>query len=166
MAIIYGKNMNDLQKYMEKQIVTWLKSIGEKLPVYLEEFIMSEYYNQYTPSDLYERKYRIIESITVTSVKKVGNEYILEIYLDPSKVSYTPSIWYDRGSSSWNYIKGDTSEEVFNLIANGIHGSPEFGQTEGRFWESFLDSIGANGVYDIFENFKKYLNGRGILTIR
>jgi hypothetical protein len=163
----YGaKNMKELEKMIEKQIVNWMVSIGKKLPKYLEEFIHSEFYDQYEPSDLYDRKYRIIEAITVTSVKKQGDTYTLSIYLDPSKVSYDPSIWYDRKLGTWNYIKGDTSEYVFNLIANGIHGDAEFGETDGRFWETFLDSIDAGGIYDIFDDFKKWLGNKGILTIR
>jgi hypothetical protein len=51
------------------------------------------------------------------------------------------------------------------MIANGIHGSESFGVTEGRFWDSFLESIDG-GIYDIFEDFKKWLGDKGILTIR
>jgi hypothetical protein len=89
----------------------------------------------------------------------------MSIYLDPSAVSYDPSVWYDKRSGSWNYIEGDTSEDVFNLMANGIHGSIENGQTEGRFWEAFLDSVGAGGIYDLFEDFKRYLGKNGVLSI-
>jgi hypothetical protein len=166
MATVYGKSMADLGKFMEKQIISWLIETGDKLHGYLKDFIYSEYYGQYIPSEYYERQYRIVDAITVTSIKKVGNTYYLEIYLDPSKVSYDSSVWYDKGAGTWNYIKGDTSEDVFNLIANGIHGWEENSQTSGRFWESFLESIGHGGIYDLFEDFKKSLNGKGLLTIR
>lgn len=166
MATTYGKNMNDLNKFLEQKIIAWLTSIGEKLPEHLKEFMESEYYDQYKPTDWYERHYRIMEAIMVSSIIKSGNTYSLSIYLDPSKVSYDPAVWYNQRNGSWNYIKGDTSEDVFNLMANGIHGAIENGQTEGRFWDTFLESIGHGGMYDLFEDFKKYLGGKGILTIR
>jgi hypothetical protein len=39
------------------------------------------------------------------------------------------------------------------------------GQTEGRFWEAFLDSVDAGGIYDLFEDFKRYLSKNGVLSI-
>jgi hypothetical protein len=165
MAKTIGRNMNDVEKYIESKIIAWLTKVGQQLPIYLKEFIQSEYYDQYAPSPLYDRKFRIMEAIMVTSIKKIGNTYTMSIYLDPSAVSYDPSVWYDKRSGSWNYIKGDTSEDVFNLMANGIHGSIDNGQTDGRFWEEFLDSVGAGGIYDLFEDFKRYLGKNGVLSI-
>lgn len=165
MATYTARNSAELNKIIEQQIKSWLVETGQKLHKYLEEFIQTEYYDQYTPSSLYERQYRIIDAIMVTSVTKVGNTYSLSIYLDPTKVSYDPSIWYDTRYQSWGWIKGDTPEDVFNLMAEGIHGTIENGQTEGKFWETFLESIDHGGVYDLFENFKRYLGDKGILTI-
>ena len=158
------KNPKQLEQALEKHIIQWLTKMGDKIHDYLEEFIHTEFYNQYSPSIYYERKYRIIKAITVTSIKKKGNTYSLSIYLDPEKVSYDPSIWYDIKEDTWNYIKGDSSEYVFNLISQGIHGDESFGQTDGRFWETFLESIDAGGIYDIFEDFKKWLRDKGIMV--
>ena len=157
--------MKELEKYMEHKIITWLTSIGQELNEYLKEFIYSEYYDQYKPTEWYDRKYRIISAIMVSSIKKVGKAYELSVYLDPTKVSYDPAVWYDKSSGSWGYIMGDAPEDVFNLIANGIHGSAEFGQTEGRFWDTFIESIDKGGVYDIFEDFKRYLINSGLMVI-
>jgi len=164
MATISG-GKKELEKFMEQQVIAWLKKVQLKLPEYLREFIFSEYYDQYQPTDLYERQYRIIEAIMVSSIVKTGNTYTISIYLDPDKVSYDPSIWYDTRFKSWGWIKGDEAEDVFNLMSNGIHGTYENGQTQGRFWEAFVDSINHGGIYDLFENFKKYLGGKGVLTI-
>lgn len=166
MAKHISNNMKELRNMVEQQlIIKWMQNLSIKLPEYLKEFIMSEYYGQYVPSEYYERHYRIIDAITVTSIKKIGNTYEMSIYLDPSKVSYDPAVWYDKKNNSWNYIKGTPSKDVFDLIAQGIHGSPEFGQTDGRFWDSFLDSVGHGGIYDLFEEFEKYLNGKGLLSL-
>lgn len=157
--------MKELNAFMEKKMLLWLTKVQAQLPQYLEKFIYSEYYDQYQPTDLYERQYRIIEAIMVSSIKKVGNTYTISIYLDPNKVSYDPSLWYDTRLNSWGVINGDTSEDVFNLMANGIHGTIENGQTEGRFWEAFVESVNHGGIHDLFEDFKRYLGGKGILNI-
>ena len=158
------KNNADLQKALKQQIYRYMVSIKEKLPVYLEEFIMSEYYDQYTPSGLYDRQYRIISAIMTSNIKDIGNGYEFEIYLDPTAVSYDPSFWTSHGVTY--YKKGDDADDVFQNMANGIHGSPEFGVTSGRFWEKFLDEIGEGGIYDIFVAFKKYLSDKCHLTIK
>jgi hypothetical protein len=153
-----------LQKVLKQQLYKWLLDMKEKLPKYLEEFIMSEYYDQYTPSDLYERQHRIIEAIMTSNIKDIGNGYEFEIYLDPSKVVYDPSFWTSHGVTY--YIKGDSADDVFHNMANGIHGSTEFGVTSGRFWETFLEEIGEGGIYDIYQSFKKYLGDKCNLNIK
>lgn len=160
----YIKNNADLLKIMKQQIYRYMVSIKEKLPVYLEEFIMSEYYDQYTPSGLYDRQYRIISAIMTSNIKDIGNGYEFEIYLDPTAVSYDPSFWTSHGVTY--YQKGDNADDVFQNMANGIHGSSEFGVTSGRFWKKFLDEIGEGGIYDIFVGFKKYLGNKCNLTIK
>lgn len=155
----------ELEKYMEQKIIAWLTIMQANLPEYLREFIFSEYYDQYQPTDLYERQYRIISAIMTSSIVKVGNTYSISIYLDPDKVSYDPSLWYDTRLKSWGWIKGDKAEDVFDLMADGIHGTFENGQTQGRFWDAFVESINHGGIYDLFEDFKKYLGGKGVLTI-
>ena len=152
-------NERDLEKLLEIRIIEWLKQLQNDLPELLKDYIISEYYEQYTPSDLYERQYRILKSILASSIKKTGRTYYLDIYLDPKKISYDPSIWgyVSRSGVSYSYLKGDSSETVFQNMANGVHGSVEFGTTDGRFWEAFLKSLGYGGVYNIFEKFKKQI---------
>lgn len=160
----YVKNNADLQKALKQQIYRYMVSIKEKLPVYLEEFIMSEYYDQYTPSGLYDRQYRIISAIMSSKIKDIGNGYEFEIYLDPTAVSYDPSFWTSHGVTY--YQKGDDADDVFRNISQGIHGSPEFGVTSGRFWEKFLNEIGEGGIYDIFVGFKRHMSDKCHLTIK
>ncbi|WP_099467735.1 hypothetical protein [Konateibacter massiliensis] len=151
------KNNNDLQKVLKKQLYKWMVNIKEKLPDYLEEFIISEYYDQYSPK-MYERKFRILEAIMTSEIRDIGNGYEFELYLDPTRVSYDPSFWTSHGVTY--YIKGDDADDVFRNMSQGIHGSTEFGVTSGRFWEKFLDEIGEGGIYDIFKSFKKYLSDK------
>lgn len=156
MPILNGRNT---QKILKQQMYQWFKHLQENLPEYLEEYIMTEFYNQYSPV-MYERKFRILKAITASDIVETSNGYTLEIYLDPNAVSYDPSFWtYPDGKTA--YKKGDKSSTVFDNIAFGVHGfieDPCPYQTEGRFWEEFLKSIGHGGVYDMFVGFKKYMS--------
>ncbi len=158
------KNNADLQNALKQQIYRYMVDIKEKLPTYLEEFIMTEFYDLYTPSSLYDRQYRIISSIMTSAIKDIGNGYEFELYLDPTAVSYNPSFWTSHGVTY--YKQGDSADDVFQLISQGIHGSTEFGVTSGRFWEKFLTEIGEGGIYDIFVGFKNHLGEKYHLSIK
>lgn len=162
MATVIRSN-KDLQKVLKKQLYKWMVDIKEKLPDYLEEFIMSEFYDQFTPN-MHKRQFRILEAIMTSEIRDIGNGYEFILYLDPDKVSYDPSFWTSYGVTY--YIKGDSADDVFRNMANGVHGSSEFGVTSGRFWEKFLEEIGEGGIYDIFVAFKKYLGNKCHLTIK
>lgn len=157
------KNNKDLQKALKQQLYKWMVQIKDKLPNYLEEFIMSEFYDQFTPQ-MYEREFRILSAIMTSEIRDIGNGYEFKLYLDPTSVSYDPSFWTSHGVTY--YIKGDSADDVFRNMANGVHGSSEFGVTSGRFWEKFLEEIGEGGIYDIFVAFKKYLGNKCHLTIK
>lgn len=158
------KNVGVIQTMLKESAYTWMCGIKEKLPGYLREFIQSEYYDAHTPSALYERQYRILEAIMTSEIRDIGNGYEFKIYLDVSRVSYDPSFWSSHGVTY--YSKGDDADTVFCNMAKGIHGSPEFGVTSGRFWEKFLKEIGEGGIYDIFIGFKSYLGKKCHLTIK
>lgn len=163
----YIKNASDWLKAGKKIMYAWMLNQQKNLPQYLEEFIMSEYYDQYSPT-MYERQYRIISAITSSEIVDIGDGYKIEIYLDPNKVSYDPSIWTYPDGSTW-YKQGDDPLTVFENMANGIHGwigNPRPYQTEGRFWEEFLNAIGEGGVYNMFQDFMRYMNNKGYLIIK
>lgn len=161
----YFTNMGELKNILKLQAIAWLKKQQQRLPEILKDFIMSEYYDQYEPK-IYERKYRILNAIMVSEIDNIGDEYFISIYLDPVKVSYDPAFWYDVNHSNYaQRITGDTTEQVFDNIASGIHGSPTI-QTEGRFWDTFLDSLKNDGILNIFDDFKDYLTKTGLVKIR
>lgn len=164
----YIKNASDWIKAGKKIMYEWILTQQKNIPQYLEDYIMSEYYDQYSPSDLYDRQYRILSAITASDIIDIGDGYRLEIYLDPNKVSYDPSIWtYPDGAML--YMQGDDPLTVFQNMSMGIHGfigNPRPYQTQGRFWEEFLSAIGESGTYDMFKGFTKYMNNKGYLIIK
>lgn len=163
MSATYLKNNNNIKKALKRQLFTWMHDLKEKLPDYLEEFIMSEYYEQYSPV-MHERQFRILSAIMTSDIVDVGDGYEFEIYLDPDKVSYDPSFWTSHGITY--YMRGDNADAVFHNMANGIHGSKDIAVTSGRFWNEFLNEIGEGGIYDIFVDFKKYFESKCGLTIQ
>lgn len=157
-------NMNELTKAIMTQMYVWMQKQQLLLPQYLSEFIRSEYYAKYTPSDLYDRKYRILQAIVSSDIVPIVNGYALKIYLDPTKVSYDPSIWtYPDGQTY--AIPGDDVMTVWNNMANGIHGDESFGVTDGNFWETFLNAIGQGGVYDLYRDFKTFVGTKAGITV-
>lgn len=162
-------NQKELEKFLKKKLYDRLLEHQKKLPNYLEEYIRTEFYNQYTPR-IYEREERLIKAITTSKIIATGSGYALEVYLDPNKVSYDPSSWsfWDNATNSpvWTYRPGDSPMTVFSLAAEGIHGfigennNPP--QTSGRFWEEFTDSLEHGGIHDFFSGFKSYLIKSGL----
>lgn len=157
---------SEIDNYIIKMVVAKYKELQVKLPKYLKQFIYSEYYDKYQPSELYDRKFRIIDAIMVSNIKLSGTTVSMEIYLDPDRAKYDPSIWYNQGTGLWSPIKGDSAETVFDNMRHGIHGSEDIAVTDGDFWQAFVDSVKHGGIYDLFVDFKKYLSSTAGLTIK
>jgi len=157
--------LKDLDSFLLKKVVDKYKELQVKLPTYLKEFIYSEFYDKYTP-EMYERQYRIIDAIMVSNIKMSGKTISMEIYLDPSKVSYDPATWRNPITGTESSIHGDTVEDVWDLMRSGIHGQESIAVTDGDFWQSFVDSVNHGGIYDLFADFKKYLSSNAGLTIK
>ncbi|SEU08265.1 hypothetical protein SAMN05443270_3012 [Lacrimispora sphenoides] len=162
-----GKTISpsEIDNYIIKMIVAKYKQLQEDLPRYLEQFIYSEFYDKFEP-EMYERQYRIINAIMVSNIKMSGKTISMEIYLDPSKVSYDPAKWKNPITGTVSSIPGDTVEDVWDLMRSGIHGQESIAVTDGDFWQSFVDSVNHGGIYDLFVDFKKYLSSTAGLTIK
>jgi len=156
---------DQIDAHIIKIIVAKYKQLQEDLPRYLEQFIYSEFYDKFEP-EMYERQYRIINAIMVSNIKMSGKTISMEIYLDPSKVSYDPETWKSPITGTESSIHGDTVEDVWDLMRSGIHGQESIAVTDGDFWQSFVDSVNHGGIYDLFADFKKYLNSTAGLQIK
>lgn len=139
MSTITIKQANDINKVLEKEIYQWLAQLKNELPELLKDFIMSEYHEQNSSSALYKRQYRILNSVMSSNIKKAGNTYSMEIYLDSDKLSYDPSLW------------------------GAAYPSDSVDVSDGWFWYTFLNSIGEGGTYDIFQKFKSYIGEKSLI---
>jgi hypothetical protein len=85
-------NMDDLLKYLESNIPIDLEKIGEEIKGVLRFNVQQLWYNRpFTPTH-YTRTFELIDSITCSKAKKVGNgEYQVQIYFDTDKINPYPS---------------------------------------------------------------------------
>jgi hypothetical protein len=82
------KNLNALFKYMEKTQPIDLEKLGNEIKGWLRNNVRVLWYERsYTPK-FYERTFELIESITCSKAKKIGNgEYQVKIYFDTDKIN-------------------------------------------------------------------------------
>ena len=131
--------MVSLENYIESACERAVENACNRLLGTLQELIDSEYYDQFEPSR-YKRTYQFWESATTRMLNKTCGE----IFMDAKSMNY---------GSFWN------GELQLLYASDGYHGSKDI-QTEGRFWEAFIDFCEKNAVKIL----KEELNKQGIKT--
>lgn len=82
-------SISELLNYIESNMVINLEKIGEEVKSYLRTTILTDWYRDHQPT-YYERSNMLIDSLTVTKAKKIGNGYEVKIFFDPDKITPTP----------------------------------------------------------------------------
>ena len=131
--------MVSLENYIESACEKAVENACNRLLGTLQELIDSEYYDQFTP-EKYKRTYQFWKSATTRMLDKNCGE----IFMDADAMDY---------GSFWN------GELQLLYASEGYHGSKEI-QTEGRFWDEFLNFCKHNAVRIL----KEELNKQGIRT--
>lgn len=114
-----------LQNYLESVCEKAVETACNRLLGILQELIDTEYYDQFEP-DYYKRTYQFWQSATV----KMLNHNCGEIFMNERVMNY---------GDYWN------GECQLQFASRGYHGTTEI-QTEGRFWQSFIDYCEENAV--------------------
>jgi len=102
----------------------------------LQELIMSEYYDAFEP-EKYVRSFQFYDS----AMTKMVNNLMGEIFMDAKSMNY---------GAYWD------GEAQLYMSAQGFHGTSEI-QTEGRFWQAFIDFCENNAIRILKEELKKVL---------
>ena len=106
-------SLNDLMKYLETQVENNIKKIGEEVKSVLRNFILQDLYMSYTPLE-YQRTMDFLNAVECSPVKKNGNIFQVEIYINPDKLRTAsgdiPEGWLPHTSSLGKY-RGDTEYE-------------------------------------------------------
>lgn len=85
-----ANNFPELMKMIELQVISNLSKIGEEVKSYLRTTLLNDWYHSYMPTH-YERTNMLIDSLTVSPVKKLGNTFQVEIYFDENKIVPVPT---------------------------------------------------------------------------
>ena len=131
--------MVSLENYLESLCEKAVENACNRLLGTLQQLIDEEYYDQYEP-EKYIRTYSFWRSATTKMLSKNCGE----IFMDKDAMNY---------GDFWN------GELQLLYASEGYHGS-KYIQTEGRFWESFLDFCENNATNIL----KEELNKLGIKT--
>ena len=110
--------MVSLEKYIESACEKAVENACNRLLGTLQELIDTEYYDQFEP-DYYKRTYQFWKSATTKMLTKNCGE----IFMDEDAMDY---------GSYWD------GECQLQFASRGYHGTTAI-QTEGRFWDSFID---------------------------
>ena len=128
------KTYSALVSAMNKNINIAVENACNRLLGTLQELIDTEYYDKFEP-DFYKRTYQFWESATT----KMLTQNCGEIFMDEKAMNY---------GSYWD------GEIQLQFASRGYHGSTEF-QTEGRFWQSFIEFCEQNAVKILKEELRK-----------
>lgn len=109
MAQVFS-NLKELQKYLEKHVELNIAKIGEEVKGVLRKFILDDLYGSYTPT-MYDRTNQFLEAVEVKPVKKTGNTFSVEIFINPDKIypEVRPYGEWSAHASSLGENYGDTS---------------------------------------------------------
>ena len=126
--------MVSLENYIEKACENAVENACNRLLGTLQELIDTEYYDQYEP-EKYRRTYQFWRSATTKMLSKNCGE----IFMDADAMNY---------GSFWN------GELQLLYASEGYHGTDKI-QTEGRFWDSFIEYCDNNAVRILREELEK-----------
>lgn len=119
------KTYSALVSAMNKNINIAVENACNRLLGTLQELIDTEYYDQFEP-DFYIRSYQFWRSATT----KMLTQNCGEIFMDEDAMDY---------GTYWD------GELQLQFASRGYHGTTAI-QTEGRFWQTFLDFCEQNAV--------------------
>lgn len=143
------KNINDLQKNINKRIAFAMKNTQKVIYNCIQESINS-YYSERVfrggtsciPSE-YERTYKLLNSLIKTDVVVKGDIISCEVKIDDNYLNY---IYPDNGGTRATGLDVITWNEQ-----DGSHGGTISGNV--RLWSDAMDSLkGENGIVSIFVN--------------
>ena len=119
------KTYSALVAAMNKNINIAVENACNRLLGTLQQLIDTEYYDQFEP-DYYKRTYQFWRSATT----KMLTQNCGEIFMDEDAMNY---------GTYWD------GELQLQFASRGYHGTTAI-QTEGRFWQTFLDFCEQNSV--------------------
>jgi hypothetical protein len=105
------RTIKEMNTYIEKTyLIQFLTKIGDEVKSVLKNFILQDLYSAYTPTE-YTRTMDFLNAVECKPVRKVGNSYEVEVFINPEKFGTDSDIedggWLHHTSSLGQY-RGDT----------------------------------------------------------
>lgn len=146
MAQVIIKNPGDLIKILEARVSLALRMTQDEIYKAIYEALL-EYYHEpvfgggSTPK-VYERTYKMLNSIIKTEIVHSGNSFACTVGVDESYLNYT-------------YKGGATGQEVWEWANANTHGGTVKGNLE--VWNNAMDNLGGKqGIINLMkQNLKK-----------
>jgi len=137
------RSIAELNAYIEKTyLVQFLSKIGNEVKSVLQNFILNDLYGTYSPKE-YTRSMDFLNAVEVKPVRKVGDSYEVEIFINPDKFGTDSDIegsgWLHH-TSSLGEFRGDTeyngksiSSWIIYWFETGDNSSPFSREKIGMF---------------------------------
>lgn len=126
----YNELFSNLNKVLEKNI--------DKLRIHSTDIInkfIEQYYSEYEPSK-YRRTFQFLNSVVSVETKKVGNQFVSDIYIDLENMHHYTQKQIEKDSTLY------TEYNLVNAINEGHHGFPYYEYTSDKyFWDLSVDEI-------------------------
>lgn len=142
MATTYIKSVKELEKFMEQRITYALKQVQNEVYKVIQDFIRQYYDEQvfeqpdgsFTNRPVqYSRTFQFFNSLVKSEIKKSGNTYYCEVYIDPTQLDY----YAHDGLEVLNMI--NTGYHANTAMNNGWYETPRNIYSQVNFWDDALD---------------------------
>lgn len=166
------RSIKELNDYIEKvYLVQFLQKIGEEVKSVLKNFILNDLYGTYTPHE-YTRSMDFLNAVECKPVRKVGDSYEVEIFINPDKFGTDSDIddggWLHH-TSSLGEFRGDTSygnksisEWIIYWFETGDNSSP-FSRGKIGMFESTRQWIRDDNYIKV--RMQELFSGKGIICV-
>ena len=138
-------NFIDLFKAMQSVTEKALDETADYIHNLIQDFV-NQWYADYDPTQ-YQRTFQLLNCVTRTHIRKIGDKRKVYIYLDTAQLNYNTD-----------------TQGVLEAANNGLHGSIynhfEDGNTHYRLWSDGVQEIENNEL--LFKAFEDFMKQHGI----
>lgn len=161
----YVKNFKEIQKHLDKRITYALKQTQQTVYKVIQDFIR-QYYDEKVFFDgttmtnhpiVYERTFTFFNSLVKSEIKKSGDLYYCEVYIDQEQLDY----YAHDGLEVLNMINDGFHSSV--AMNNGVYETPRDITSQIHFWDDSIEECKKANY--IINELVRYLKRAGLNII-
>ena len=158
--------MRKLKPKIDSAMRSSAKQVANRIKEVLKHFVRTNWYSARPSGTTYERTMHVLESITVSDVKKSGNKYDVKVYFDSD---YIRAHSEEPASGLWGRYRSLKNVDVAEMIAEWMNDgqtSSVYSYEGAHFIEDTIKDIPTNVAYVnmIKQEFKKQGFGNVIVS--